>query len=68
MIIKLAIEGMTCEHCVRHVTDALSEVAGVSKVDVNLARKSAEVACSDAQMSHQLIAAVEKAGYSAHLM
>ncbi len=68
VIIKLAIEGMTCEHCVRHVTDALSEVAGVSKVDVSLACKSAEVVCSDAQISQQLIAAVEKAGYSAHLM
>ena len=68
VIIKLAIEGMTCEHCVQHVTDALSEVVGVSKVDVNLTRKSAEVTCSDAHMSQQLIAAVEKAGYSAHLM
>lgn len=68
VIIKLKIEGMTCEHCVSHVTQALSEVAGVSKVDVSLACKSAEVVCSDAQMSHQLITAVEKAGYSAHLM
>ncbi len=28
---------MTCDHCVRHVTDAISKVAGVKSVNVSLA-------------------------------
>jgi len=30
----LKIEGMTCEHCVRHVTDALNEIPGVKALRV----------------------------------
>jgi len=31
------VAGMTCEHCVRSVTEEVSEVAGVTQVDVDLA-------------------------------
>ena len=39
----LSIEGMSCAHCVGHVTSALSKVEGVSSVRVDLATKSAVV-------------------------
>ena len=62
--IKLNVGGMTCNHCVMHVTKALSGVAGVARViEVNLDRGEALVEGSaDAD---ELIAAVKKAGYQA---
>ena len=36
-MLDLAVEGMTCEHCVRAVTGAVSAVSGVSSVAVDLA-------------------------------
>ena len=32
-----AVAGMTCEHCVRSVTEEVSEVPGVTAVEVDLA-------------------------------
>jgi len=40
---ELQIEGMTCSHCVKTVTDALQNVPGVTKADVNLATGRAQV-------------------------
>jgi copper ion binding protein len=61
---KLGIEGMTCEHCVKHVGEALQGVAGVKKAKVNLKAKSAEVEHSDTVTLDALKAAVSEAGYS----
>ncbi len=33
---KLLVEGMTCDHCVMSVTEELSELDGVSGVEVRL--------------------------------
>ena len=37
-MLDLMVEGMTCGHCVRAVTDALGPLPGVSKVSVDLAK------------------------------
>ena len=58
----LSIEGMSCNHCVMHVKNALAEVQGVASVAVDLAKKSAVVEggeLDDAAMK----AAVAEAGY-----
>ena len=34
---EYTVEGMTCEHCVRSVTEDVNEVPGVERVDVELA-------------------------------
>ena len=47
MLKKYTVEGMTCNHCVHHVTVALSEVEGVKDVKVSLAEKSALVNSDD---------------------
>jgi copper chaperone CopZ len=39
----LAIGGMTCGHCVHHVTGALKGVDGVKDAAVSLEKKSAHV-------------------------
>lgn len=41
--ITLQIEGMTCHMCVKHVTQALQSVTGVSAVEVHLDTGSAQV-------------------------
>lgn len=58
---KILIEGMSCGHCVRHVKDALEELKGVTKVEVDLASKSA-ILEGDAADS-DIKAAIEDAGY-----
>ena len=39
----LKIDGMTCDHCVMHVTNALESVEGVEKAKVSLKKKEALV-------------------------
>ncbi len=62
----LRIEGMTCENCARHVTEALRSVPGVTDVRVG-SWKSGQAAVVAGQEvdSKSLEAAVEKAGYHA---
>lgn len=60
---KIHIEGMSCEHCVRHVTNALIEVDGVKDVKVDLKGKVASVEAADDVADNTLKAAVEEAGY-----
>jgi len=60
---KLAIEGMTCMHCVGRVDKALKEVEGVSEVKVDLENNSAAVACNDGITNEMLIGVVVEAGY-----
>lgn len=59
---KLKIEGMTCNHCVKSVTEALEKVPGVDKVvDVSLAQKQAVV--SGHAQPAALVSAVAELGY-----
>lgn len=40
---KILIEGMSCEHCVGHVKNALEGLDGVTSVEVSLENKCAIV-------------------------
>ncbi len=63
--IELEIEGMSCEHCVAAVTEALDELPGVSVDAVRLGEAS--VSYDPNQVSpEQITLAVEDAGYAAH--
>jgi Cu+-exporting ATPase len=62
---ELSIRGMTCASCVGHVTRALKGVPGVVDAHVNLATERARVECANGATEHDLIAAVESAGYEA---
>jgi len=62
---ELEIAGMTCDHCVQHVKQALGALRGVRRVDVRLQEGRATVdAQSDVYLEH-LIETVEEAGYQA---
>lgn len=63
MIRTLEVEGMMCAHCQAHVQKALEGVAGVTKVEVSLEEKKADVT-TDAEVEDQkLIDAVVESGY-----
>jgi Cu+-exporting ATPase len=60
----LNIEGMSCEHCVRTVTEALERLNGVSSVRVALEKKRADVSYNgELVFDGQLEDAVREAGY-----
>jgi copper ion binding protein len=58
---EYTVAGMTCDHCVLSVTEEVGEVAGVERVDVELASGRMVVA-GDAS-EHAIRAAVAEAGY-----
>lgn len=62
--VDLSVGGMTCASCVARVEKKLNKVTGVN-ASVNLATESAHVELSAPVDPQQLVAVVEKAGYSA---
>lgn len=66
--IELGIQGMTCASCVGRVERTLSKVPGVTAVAVNLATERGRVEGDGALDVQALIAAIDKAGYSARLI
>jgi copper chaperone len=62
MVKQLSIEGMSCQHCVMHVKNALVGVSGVEKAEVDLGKKSATVTGAGFDDA-ALKAAVAEAGY-----
>lgn len=57
---KLIVEGMTCQNCVRHVREALESLPGATDVQVNL--ETGEVTASGIE-KHDAIAAILDQGY-----
>jgi P-type Cu+ transporter len=67
-VVDLRIGGMTCAACASRIETALNRVPGVS-ANVNLATERARVRIAEgAAAAQRLIAAVERAGYSAELV
>jgi copper chaperone CopZ len=61
----LDIDGMTCSKCVKHVEDALRQLPGVERVQVDLADGKAVVGHNASVVLAGLLAAVDDAGYEA---
>jgi copper chaperone len=57
------VKGMTCDHCVNSVKEEVSEVAGVTQVEVDLATGLLTVNSESPIDSAKIVAAVEEAGY-----
>jgi P-type Cu+ transporter len=68
--VSLDVQGMTCASCVARVERALKRTPGVESAEVNLATEKAQVRFvgDPAEITPQLMAAVQKAGYSATLL
>ncbi len=66
---ELLVDGMTCEHCVRSVTEELSEVPGVTDVTVDLVAggtSRVQVDSTGPVDPAALADAVAEAGYTLH--
>lgn len=57
------VVGMTCQHCVNSVTEELSKIKGVQKVEVELDSGKVEI-ISDGEIAQDKISeAIKEAGY-----
>lgn len=63
MISSVKIKGMSCEHCVRAVTRALSSIPGISDVVVNLETGEASFSHQEAVDEALVAEQIEDAGY-----
>lgn len=63
VVTTFKVVGMTCEHCVRAVTDELSKLHGVTNVEIELAPGLITLSSENALPPSVLAAAVEEAGY-----
>lgn len=66
--IDLEVEGMSCGSCVKHVTQALQPLAGVSGVDVDLQSGHVRVHGDFPRGSDFMVLALTAAGYPARLV
>ena len=57
------VTGMTCEHCVRSVTEEITAIDGVTAVAVDLPTGSVAVTSDHHLAEADVRAAVEEAGY-----
>ena len=58
------VSGMTCGHCVSSVTEEVSELAGVSDVQVDLASGRLTVTADQPVGADEVRTAVVEAGYT----
>ena len=63
--VELQVQGMSCGSCVKHVTEALRPLEGVSDVTVDL--QAGRVKVSGDSHTPALLAALQDAGYPAQL-
>lgn len=58
----IQVEGMSCDHCRKHVEEALNAIDGVD-AEVNLEKKEARIRLSKPVSEETLKKAIEDAGY-----
>jgi len=62
---RVKVKGMSCQHCVNSVTQALQQVEGITNVDVSLDKGEARFE-EDRQVNREAVRkAVQDAGYEA---
>lgn len=63
--IIIAVEGMMCPHCVKHVQDACLNVSGVKEAVASLEHNNVTVQAENNVNASDLVEAITKAGYTA---
>ena len=58
------VSGMTCEHCVKAVSEEVAAIEGVESVDVELESGQLTVRSEEPVPDEAVAAAVDEAGYS----
>ena len=59
---KILVEGMSCGHCVNHVSEALKEI-GATEIAVSLEAKTATAEVADNITDEAIKLAIEDEGY-----
>jgi len=60
---QITVAGMTCQHCVMSVTEEVSEIDGVSAVDVHI-ETGAVIVLADREVARdEIAAAITEAGF-----
>ncbi len=60
----LKVEGMTCQHCVQTVSEAVTKMAGIQKVEASLEEKEVIVDFDESQTKTEDISAqIVEAGF-----
>ena len=68
MNVVIKIKGMGCQNCVKAVTEELTALEGVSKVNVSLENACAEVEYDESKVTtDKMIAAITELEYEASL-
>ena len=60
----IVVEGMTCGNCVKHVKEAISELSGVSNVEIELEGGKVTIESASDLDRAAVNEAVSEAGYS----
>lgn len=60
---QVTVTGMSCQHCVMSVTEEVSEIDGVSAVDVDLESGAVTVLSERDVPTYEIAAAVTEAGF-----
>jgi len=62
-LIRLSIDGMSCENCVRHVREALESLEGVVWVAVSLEKGEAELEAAVELIADEIKDVLDEEGY-----
>lgn len=66
---ELLITGMSCQHCVASIEKTVGELAGVTKIKVNLKKEKAKIKFDDSQQDlTAIISAIENLGFHAEVI
>jgi len=58
-----SVDGMSCNHCVMAVKEAVEELEGVSGCEVNLENGTAKITFSDDVIESDIVEAIEDEGF-----
>jgi copper chaperone len=60
----LSVPGISCAHCKMSIEEAVGELLGVDKVEVDISARTVELSFDDAAVGiDQIINAIEEVGY-----
>lgn len=62
--ILLSVKGMSCQHCVKAIEQALSELNGVQSAEVDLGKKEVTVSFDEHRLEMEpIVDAIQEEGY-----
>jgi copper ion binding protein len=63
MLREFMVPAISCGHCVRAITNEVTDIKGVTKVDVDLDTKHVQVETDGQVPAEAIVGAINEAGY-----